>query len=162
MTDNDVYTIVYLCKNGFYPDKYALQSESIKNVLPYFEEEDEVIVLTQGLINWNFVRLSNLIATLSECKILKSFKIYSTIELPMNCDYTLVKGDLFYGKYVDYSKRKWGKPYDANISSIYAGHDKEIEPMCFDFEESDDEDTVVVPKEMPLHLVEIDISRKDK
>lgn len=160
-TDNDIYTILYLCQNGVYPDRYALESESIMQVSPYFSENDEVVVLTQGLINWTFVRLTKLLNTLeTECGVLKSLRVYSTIELPLKYDYTLVNGDLFHGEYIDYKKGKWGKPYKANFGSVYKDYDdSKIEPLSFDME-TNDEDEHVVSNETPLHLVRVDISKR--
>ena len=161
LTDNDIYTIAYICQNGVFPDKYALESESIKNVMPYFNEDDEVVVLTQGLINWTFVRLTKLLSTLESCTNIKSWKIYSTIELPLKYDYTLVRGDLFHGEYVDYKHRKWGKPYKANFGSVYKDYAKQKEPLSFDFdEETDETEHMVISNETPLHLVKVDISKR--
>ena len=159
MTDNGIYSVAYLCKGGIIPDWYALQSESIKNVLPYFSTDDELIVLTQGMIEWNLIRLSKLVDEIENCKQnLKSVRIFSTIELPLKCDYTLVKGDLFNGEYVDYTDRKWGKPYQANIKELYSSHNTETELLSFDEDEEEDEE-IVVRHEVPLHLVEVDITK---
>lgn len=162
LTDEDIYTIVYLCQNGVFPNRYALESESIKHVQPYFSTDDEVVVITHGLINWTFVRLTKLLSELNGCTNLKSWRVYSTIELPLNYDYTLVRGDLFHGEYIEYKNKKWGRPYKANFGSVYKDYDKAIEPMTFDYEEEPDEEKHFVNNEVPLHLVKVDITKRNK
>lgn len=156
MTDSGVYSILYLYQNGVYPDRYGTSQECLKNVLPFISDTDEMVVITQGLIDWNYVKLFNLVQELNTVKF-ASFRIFSTIELPRkDFDYILVQGDLFYGKYIDIKKGKWGKPYKACFGSLYKAYDKKKEPMCMDEDEMEEE-SVKVNNEMPLHLVKVDI-----
>lgn len=144
LTDNGVQTVEYFINNGVYPTKYALQSESIREVAPYLCKDDTVVILSQGLINWSFLRLTNLLSDIYDAKdILKDLKVYSNIELPVKnfeYPYTLVKGDLFYGEFVDIDNGKKSKPYKSNLSEILRGYDKPVKPMCFDIDVSDSED----------------------
>lgn len=155
LTDNGIHTVAYVMQNGLFPNKYALETESIKEVSPFFNDDDEVIVITQGLVNWTWLRLSRLINALETSNI-KGYKVYSTMDLPGGVKYTKVEGDLFYGTYTDFDGKKWGKPYPANIADVFQGYSKEIEPMCFDIE---DEDTTPlnVPIGEPMHLIAVDV-----
>lgn len=159
LTDNDIYSILYLCQNGVYPDKYALKYDGIREDMPFLSEDDEIVIITQGLINWTYVNLFLLVKELSNVK-LKSFRVFSTIELPMEYDYILVQGDLFNGTYIDVKKKKWGKPYKACFASMYKNYDKK-EPMCIDRDEFEDE-LVKVDNSTPLHLVTVDIRKRGK
>ena len=158
LTDNSVYSVIYLYQNGVYPDKYATKSDSIIDDMPFLGEDDEIIVLSQGLIEWNYVRLYNLVRDLNKLK-LKSLRVFSTIELPMEFDYILIQGDLFSGTYIDIKKRRWGKPYKACFASLYKDYDKKKEPMCID-KDIIEEEIVKVNNEVPLHLVKVDIRKK--
>lgn len=158
LTDSGVFSIMYLYQNGVYPDKFGTRTDSIEDDIPFLGEDDEIVIITQGLIDWNYVELYRLIKNLNKIK-LKSFRVFSTIELPMkDYDYTLVQGDLFFGKYIDIKKGKWGKPHKACFGSYYKEYDKKKEPMCID-KDIIKEEIVKVNNEMPLHLVKVDIRK---
>ena len=156
MTDGGDFSILYMYQNGVYPDKYGTKPESLKEILPFIGEKDEMVVITQGLTDWSFVKLYNLVKELMKVEF-ATFRVFSTIELATkDFDYTLVQGDLFYGKYTDIKKGKWGKPYKACFGSLYKAYGKKKEPICIDEDTMDDE-IVKVNNEMPLHLVKVDI-----
>lgn len=171
LTDNGVQTIEYFINNGIYPNKYALHTESIREVAPYLSKEDTIVVLTQGLINWTFLRLNNLLSDIFDVKgLIKDVKVYSTIELPIKnyeYPYTLVKGDLFYGEFIDIDNGKWSKPYKSNILEILRGYDKSTSPVCFDIDMSDNEDVdVSVPSvdydSVTSRLIAVDVRKSIK
>lgn len=156
MTDSGVFSIIYLYQNGLYADKFCTKPESIKDDMPFISDNDEMIIISQGLIDWNYMKLYNLIKEMNKLPF-GSLRVFSTIELPMKeFDYILVQGDLFHGKYIDIKKGKWGKPYKANIGSLYKNYDKKKEPMCID-KDIEEEEIVKVNNEVPLHLVNVDI-----
>lgn len=158
LTDSGVFSIMYIYQNGVYPDKYGTRTESIEDDSPFLGENDEIVILTQGLIDWNYIKLYNLIRDMNKIN-LKSLRVFSTIELPLrDFDYILVQGDLFHGKYIDIKKGKWGKPYKACFASMYKDYDKKHEPMCIDRDNVEVE-SEKVNNEVPLHLVKVDIRK---
>ena len=158
LTDSGIFNILYLCQNGVFPDKFGTKPESIKDDEPFLSEEDEIVIITQGLIDWDFIKLFRLVGDMTGIK-LKSFRVFSNIELPLkDFDYTLVQGDLFYGKYIDIKKGRWGKPYKACFGTYYKNYDMKKEPVCIDKDEILEE-AVKVNNEVPLHLVKVDIRK---
>lgn len=166
LVDSGVSTVVYLMQNRVFPTKYALHSESVKEITPYLTNKDAVVVIMQGLTNWSLLQASNLISDLDVCKDrVGLLRIYSTCELPIKQPYTLVSGDLFYGSFVDISDKKRSKPYNSDIAKLLTDYTKELEPTCLDIDDGD-LDIDIVPQfakednALLNRLIAVDISKK--
>lgn len=159
LTDDGVTVIEYLQRNGVYPHKYGLVSESFKSVAPYLSREDTVMVISKGLIDWSLLRLMNLLGEVYDCKDrVADILVYSNIELPLEYKYTLIDGDLFYGTLTDVEGKKKGKPYKSNIAEKLRGYTTEVKCVCIDEEEELEDESLFEPsKRKPLHLIRIDI-----
>lgn len=158
ITDSDVHSVVYLLQNHIYPDKYALETESFKELAPFVTPDDEVIVLVQGFVRWTMVRLTQLIELLEQANI-KGYTVYSTIEINIKTKYTKVDGDLVFGTYKDFDGEKWGKSYRANINDRFKMYDKEKVPDCFDSNDEVEKVQVFEDDSVANQLIAVDIRR---
>lgn len=97
--EGEAHTVEYFHKNGVYPGAVVFDSTKFREMSPYLEEDDEILLLIKGLTDFTISQVYALINDLEEHRHkLKNVTILSNIELGiLNSSYYLYSGDLFYG-----------------------------------------------------------------
>ncbi len=97
--DGQIHTLQYLHNNGVFPKSIVLEHTKLRELVPYLTDEDELLILVNGLTDFTMSSLYSFIQTAEELRDkLKGITILSNIPLGVvDFDYYLYSGDLFYG-----------------------------------------------------------------
>lgn len=162
-TDDGLTTIEYVQLNGVYPSKYALKSESMKQILPFVTQDDKILVIIKGFIEWTQAQVATLFEDVEEVvERVGGLYIISNIELGMGLNYTFLDGDLFYGQYTDIRGKKKGKPKPANLLELLSEYRQPCECVCIDEMSEEVEVPLNMRVDISQTLVRIDLEKMVK
>lgn len=96
--EGGVFTLEYLHGNGVFPEIVVTDPSKFRELVPYLDEEDEILLIVKGLTDFT---VSEIYAIIEDFESLgdsvKSLCILSNIDLGMlDYEYFLYSGDLFY------------------------------------------------------------------
>lgn len=107
ISEGGLHTLEYLVRRGIYPDYYFIEPLDMKKYIPYIKEEDDVLVLVNGLTDFSLVDLYTIINDLLISNLKMSITVMSTVKLiKFPVTYYRYTGDLFYSKVYGVSNEK--------------------------------------------------------
>jgi hypothetical protein len=106
--EGNAHTVEYFHKNNVYPGAVVFDSAKFREMSPYLEGEDEILLLIKGLTDFTVAGIYALINDLEDHRHkLKDVNILSNIDLGnIDTPYYLYTGDLFYGSVREVIKGK--------------------------------------------------------
>lgn len=119
IAEGDAHMIEYFHKNKVYPATAIMDLSKLRELLPYFGEKDDVLIVIRGLTDFTMAEIYACIHDITEIgDKLNSVRILTNVELGVvDLPYYHYEGDLFYGKVEQIIKNKHveldedGEPY---------------------------------------------------
>lgn len=124
------HTVEYLNRNGIYPDMMMFNTVYFRRMLPYLQENDEILIVIKGLTDFNLTDIYTLVSDIREMtNRVKSVRILSNIRLgAVNFSYYLYTGDLFYGTVQEVVNGKLQDIQDSTDKKVKKGKKASVEP----------------------------------
>ena len=100
ITEGGVHMIEYLINNRIVANSIVLDATKFKEILPYLDKSDDILLIIKGLTDFTMSEVYSLIGVFKQnLDKLGRVTILSNINLGrVDLDYYLYSGDLFYGK----------------------------------------------------------------
>ena len=139
ITEGGVHTIAYFYAHKVYPDTVIFDTHKVTDYIPYFSDEDDVLVVIHGLIDWSLTDVHVLLRDLKDATNVNSLLILSDINLgSVGLPIMEYSGDIF--GLTTKGKTESGKTGQVSIMDRYKKYDKEKKNlMIVEKEEMEDD-----------------------
>ena len=97
--EGGAHTVEYFHKNGIFPSRAVFDSTKFREMSPYLQKEDEILVVLTGLTDFTLNEVYALLRDLEESKDkFRGYTVISSMHLgSISNTYYIYNGDLFYG-----------------------------------------------------------------
>lgn len=113
IAEGEAHMVEYFHKNKVYPTSIVMNLSKLRELLPYLDKNDDILIVIRGLTDFTLTEVYTCIRDITEVgDKLHSVKILSNIDLgKVDLPYYQYEGDLFYG---EVKQKVKGKLLDLN------------------------------------------------
>jgi hypothetical protein len=144
--EGGIHTVAYFHGHNVYPDKVIFDTRKVRDYVPYFDAEDDILILIHGLIQWSMSEVFALMHDVSGAVNFKSLRVLSDIDFKKTpIPYEKYSGDLFTATTKE--KNSKGKIVEVGLMDAYLGYNVvKNKPDILEKEVAEEEENEITAK----------------